>query len=256
MNRRIGFGLTHIATTFFVLTFAAQGLLAFGQTATIKPIHRLGEVASIAIETLPTKTTFPLGGSLDYSGLSIAVTDTAEDTEIITEGFTLAGGDPLLLGTQTITVAYESKQTDFMIDVTNEAAVISEFLTAEQQATSYAVYVMYGIGMNAASDYFNVFYELQAEYGFMASQSKTFLLEHRQHEISGINESGRLVTNTYNDAIGRYNYLAAKTGHPGLTNDATPAWLNPETLVPIAVFAGILIVAGTLYFFIKRKWSL
>ncbi|MFA5235660.1 MAG: bacterial Ig-like domain-containing protein [Bacilli bacterium] len=261
MERSAGFSFKNMRYGLMAIILA----LAFGSFSVIETpdnptpaqtVKKLGEVASIAIETPPTQTKFPLGSEFDFTGLSIEVTDMAADTEIITEGFTLSGGDSLLLGGQTITVAYESAQTDFSIDVTNEAAIISGTLTFEDQATSYAVYIMYGIGMNAASDYFNVFYELQAEYGFMASESKAYFLQNRNHEISGINESGKLVTNTYNDAIGRYNYLAAKTGHPGLTADNTPSWLNAETLVPIAVFTGIVAVAGALYFVIKRKWSL
>jgi hypothetical protein len=243
-----------------VFAVAAVGLFSNNPKTAVSlfshGLKSLGEVASIAIATLPDQTEFPLGSELDYAGLTIEVTDVASEGEIITEGFTLSGGDSLILGHQTITVTYESAQTEFAIDVSNEASVIAGTLTNEQQATSYAVYIMYGIGMNAASDYFNVFYELQDEYGFMDPQSKAYFLENRSHEISGINESGRLVTNTFNDAIGRYNYLAAKTGHAGLTADTTPSWLNADTLVPIFVFGAIIVAAGVFYFIARRKRAL
>jgi len=127
----------------------------------------------------------------------------------------------------------------------------------EQQAVSYARYVMYGIGMNAASNYFNVFFELQEEYGFMVPYSKEYFLENRSHTISGINETGNLVTNTFNDAIGRYNYLAAKAGNAGLTSSSS--WfdgLDFEAIGQFAGFAVIIVGAALLFVYTKKRWSL
>lgn len=125
--------------------------------------------------------------------------------------------------------------------------------SVEQQAVSYAEYIMYGIGMNAANNYFNVFYELSDEYGFMHPDARAYLLANKDHDISGINESGNYVTNSFGDAIGRYNYLAAKTGNPGLTSTGGGISLNTELIGQIILFGGIIIVFGIGYFILKRK---
>jgi|GEM_PF-1261743 len=142
-------------------------------------------------------------------------------------------------------------------DTFGSHALQTPTVTIEQQAVSYAAYIMYGIGMNAASNYFNAFYELQEEYGFMDQDAKAYFLGNRRHEISGINESGNLVTNTFNDAIGRYNYLAAKTGNPGLTNSSS--WfdeLRIDDFGKAAIVVAIVLVAGAIYVYTKKRWSL
>ena len=129
-------------------------------------------------------------------------------------------------------------------------------ISIEAQAVAYGEYVMYGIGMNAASDPFGAFNRLRDEYGYMHAETKQYFLTNKNHEISGINESGRLVTNTFNDAIGRYNYLASRTGNPGLTSGSSSLNLDWGEIGKVALFAGIIIFAGGAYFFVKRKFSI
>lgn len=133
--------------------------------------------------------------------------------------------------------------------------VATPTISVETQAVAYGEYVMYGIGMNAASDPFGAFNRLRDEYNYMHAETKQYFLNNKNHEISGINESGRLVTNTFNDAIGRYNYLASRTGNAGLTSSAASLNLDWGEIGKVALFGAIIISAGGAYFVLKRKFS-
>ncbi len=385
----------------------------------ILSVRASSDISSIDIEHLPYVTTFSLGDTLEYPGLSLLVTYSDTTTTTITSGFSLEGGNNLQLGKQTIFVNYQNQLTSFDIDVTNQGAItkvlvandifISEIislnddlqaieifngtdrninlsdyqlqitdlsnqtvtydftidtvlsyladstyvianemvnsdtvdqvelafsliatktislyhketnqaidiirlddssitdgtqngvadlvnlhlvrgpkitsptsifnwkhwrisdslvtlgqhsmqtpqLSVEQQAISYGEYIMYGIGMNAASDYFNVFYELRDEFNALSNETKQYFLTNKAHPITGINEGGREVTNTFNDAIGRYNYLASKTGNPGLTGDRLGIAINWEQTLPIIIMGAIIVFAGAVYVFFRIKF--
>lgn len=77
-------------------------------------------VESIAIETMPTKTSYVEGETLDTSGLSIKVTMNTGDTEIKTSGFTVdIANVPLTPSMTTATVTYRKKTATFNITVTS-----------------------------------------------------------------------------------------------------------------------------------------
>lgn len=133
--------------------------------------------------------------------------------------------------------------------------LVGPLIDIETQAVAYGRYVMYGIGMNAATDPFGAFARLREEYNYMHSETKQFFLTNKNHQISGINESGKFVTNTFNDAIGRYNYLAARTDNPGLTSTTSSINWDWEEIGKFALFGVIIVIAGGIYVVIKKKFS-
>ena len=81
-------------------------------------------LSSIAIENMPTKTTYQIGDTLDTSGLKLKLTYSDSTTESITTGFTTSGFSSATAGTKTVTVSYGGKTTSF--NVTVESVVIDE----------------------------------------------------------------------------------------------------------------------------------
>ena len=79
-------------------------------------------LSSIAIESMPTKTTYQIGDALDTSGLKLKLTYSDSTTESVTTGFTTSGFSSATAGTKTVTISYGGKTTSFTVTV-EEAAV-------------------------------------------------------------------------------------------------------------------------------------
>lgn len=79
-------------------------------------------LSSIAIENMPTKTTYQIGDALDTSGLKLKLTYSDSTTESVTTGFTTSGFSSATAGTKTVTVSYGGKTTSFTVTV-EEATV-------------------------------------------------------------------------------------------------------------------------------------
>ena len=79
-------------------------------------------LSSIAIESLPTKTTYKIGDTLDTSGLKLKLIYSDSTTESVTSGFTTSGFSSATAGTKTVTVSYGGKTTSFTVTV-EEATV-------------------------------------------------------------------------------------------------------------------------------------
>lgn len=90
-----------------------------GQSASTPTSSRVtSAVESIAIETLPTKTSYVEGETLDLEGLSIKVTMNTGETEIKRSGFTVdIANKPLTVDMTTATVTYRKKSATFSITV-------------------------------------------------------------------------------------------------------------------------------------------
>lgn len=74
-------------------------------------------VAGISIRTMPKKTTYFVGETLNTSGLTLTATYNDGSTETISSGFTC---DPSVLntvGTQTVTVSYGGKSAHFSVTI-------------------------------------------------------------------------------------------------------------------------------------------
>ena len=79
-------------------------------------------LTKIAIESMPSKTVYNIGESLNTSGLKLKLTYSDASTKSVTSGFTTSGFNSSTAGTKTITVSYGGKTTSFNITV-NSAAV-------------------------------------------------------------------------------------------------------------------------------------
>jgi len=127
------------------------------------------------------------------------------------------------------------------VAVPNEVDVPSHALfqptvTPLIQAKAWAHYVMFGAGMNAAGRVEEAFRALEKEYQFMDARSQSILFEQPNTSFQGINERNREDTSTFREAVGRYNYLAARV--PGATGIINP---NPS---PFPINTLILIYLG------------
>ena len=125
-------------------------------------------------------------------------------------------------------------------------------VTPLMQAKAWAHDVMFCAGMNAAGRVEEAFEALETEYNFMDYRSQGLLFEEPSTSFQGINERGRLDTSTFREAVGRYNYLAARV--PGATGLINP---NPS---PFPVNTLILISLGlvglfAIFAFIKSRYQ-
>lgn len=75
------------------------------------------DVKSIAIKTLPAKTTYTDGENLSISGLVLTVNYDKGSSTTIKTGFKVSGYDKTKLGKQTITVQYGGKTTKYTVSV-------------------------------------------------------------------------------------------------------------------------------------------
>ena len=94
--------------------------LYLNSDATLFAQWEASSVSSISIETLPAKTTYKIGDTLDTSGLKIKLTYSDGTTESITNGFTTSGFSSVDAGTKTVTVAYGGKTTSFTVVVESD----------------------------------------------------------------------------------------------------------------------------------------
>jgi len=125
-------------------------------------------------------------------------------------------------------------------------------VTPLMQAKAWAHFVMFGAGMNAAGRVEEAFQALETEYQFMDYRSQGLLFEEPNTSFQGINERGRLDTSTFREAVGRYNYLAARVpGATGLINP-NPSPFPINTLILISL--GLVGLFG-IFAFIKSRYQ-
>lgn len=77
-------------------------------------------LSSITV-TPPAKTTYNVGEELDLTGMTVSKVFDNDETEAITEGYTVTGYDKNQTGTQTITVEYEGCKAEFNVTVLNKS---------------------------------------------------------------------------------------------------------------------------------------
>ena len=125
-------------------------------------------------------------------------------------------------------------------------------VTPLMQAKAWSQYVMFGAGMNAAGRVEEAFRALEAEYNLMDYRSQGLLFEVPNTSFQGMNERGRLDTSTFREAVGRYNYLAARVpGATGLINP-NPSPFPINTLILISL--GLVGLFG-IFAFIKSRYQ-
>lgn len=106
------------------------------------------------------------------------------------------------------------------------------------QAKAWAHYVMFGAGMFAAGRVEEAFRALEKEYEFMDPRSQAILFEQPNTSFEGINERDRLDISTFREAVGRYNYLAARV--PGANGLINPNPASFPILALVLIFLGLL----------------
>ena len=95
-------------------------------------------LSSISIYSLPNKTTYYIGDTLNTTGLKIKLTYSDNSTETVSSGFTTNGFSSSSTGTKTITVSYSGKTTTFNVTVnlpTVSLSSTSKSLTLGDTAT-------------------------------------------------------------------------------------------------------------------------
>lgn len=88
----------------------------------------LPTVRSIAVETLPTKTTYKVLEALDTTGLSIRVTYSDKTEEVLTKGF-VTSYDFSETGRKTVAISYGGRKTSFAVEVTDAGPVKAEIVS-------------------------------------------------------------------------------------------------------------------------------
>jgi hypothetical protein len=127
--------------------------------------------------------------------------------------------------------------------------LMSPVVTPLEQATAWATYVMYGAGMFALGRVEEAFEALRSEYEFMDGMSQRLLFSQPSTTITGINEQGKMSQSTFREAIGRYNYLAARV--PGAIGLSMPSadtfpWLSVlYASLLVMGFVGVIVVLKT-----------
>lgn len=93
------------------------------------------ELRDISISTMPQKTVYEIGESLNTTGLKLKLTYSDGSTETITSGYTVSGFDSSTAGTKTVTVKYGDLSTKFTVTV-NAAEVDGPRVSVESKKAS------------------------------------------------------------------------------------------------------------------------
>ena len=96
--------------------------------------YREAILAGISVKTLPSKTIYTIGDSLDQTGLVITLSFNDGSTEDVTSGFTLSELDSSTTGVKVITVKYANQTTTFEVTV-NASPVRIEILSQPAKVT-------------------------------------------------------------------------------------------------------------------------
>lgn len=125
-------------------------------------------------------------------------------------------------------------------------------LTPLLQAKAWAKDVMFGAGMFAAGRVEEAFRALEREYRFMNVVSQLLLFEEPNTQITGINERGNLDRSTFREAVGRYNYLAARV--PGATGLINPN-PSPFPVITLLIIGGSLVGLFAVFAYVKSRYQ-
>ncbi len=101
---------------------------AEGTSVTLIVSAGLPTVRSIAVETLPTKTTYKVLEALDTTGLSIRVTYSDKTEEVLTKGF-VTSCDFSETGRKTVAISYGGRKTSFSVEVIDAGPVKAEIVS-------------------------------------------------------------------------------------------------------------------------------
>jgi hypothetical protein len=124
--------------------------------------------------------------------------------------------------------------------------------TSLEQAKAWATYVMFGAGMFAAGRVEEAFRALEEQYVWMHETSQLLLFSEPNTQITGINERGNADRSTFREAVGRYNYLAARVpGASGLINPNP----SPFPVLTLSLIGGALMGLFGVFAYIKSRYQ-
>ena len=108
-----------------------------GKTATFTvSVIQIVAMTTISVETMPVKTTYFVGETLDTTGLTLKVTNSDGSTRIISGGFSCIPNKLTTAGTQSITIYYNSAITSFEVTV-NPVTLTGIAVATNPTKTSY-----------------------------------------------------------------------------------------------------------------------
>lgn len=107
---------------------------AEGTNVTLIVSAGLPTVRSIAVETMPTKTTYQVSEALDAAGLSIRVIYSDKTEEVLTKGF-VTSYDFSEKGRKTVAISYGGRKTSFTVEVIETGPVKAEILALPDKQT-------------------------------------------------------------------------------------------------------------------------
>ena len=169
--------------------------------------------------------------SMDHIEITEVMQVFNQDAEISTHAFQRL---PYVINPEATYTSSSWVATPNEVDVPSHA-LFQPTVTPLIQAKAWAHYVMFGAGMNAAGRVEEAFQALEKEYQFMDPRSQAILFDEPNTSFQGINERDRLDTSTFREAVGRYNYLAARVpGANGLINP-NPSPFPIHTLILISL---------------------
>ncbi len=115
-----------------------SGTVNVGETAVTMPIKLTPiKMTGISIKSLPTKTNYYTGDTLDTSGLTLTATYNSGKTETITSGFTCSPTTLNKAGTQAVTVTYNGFTTKFNVSVTQTKATSLSVVTMPNKVSYF-----------------------------------------------------------------------------------------------------------------------
>lgn len=109
-------------------TYAAGGTYSTDANATLYASWKSNTAATltgISVKTMPSKTIYNVGDTLNTANLVIRATYSDGSTKDLTSGFTCSPTKLSTAGTQTITVSYGGKTTTFKVTVNNPVATLT-----------------------------------------------------------------------------------------------------------------------------------
>ena len=193
---------------FFIIALAALIVIVTGAckgtgNGNTEPVT----LESIAVTTLPTKTTYITGEAFDPAGMVVTAyySDGSSATVI---GYTLEGFSSATVGTSTITVSYNGKNTSFNVTVQEMGNIqesIDVAITFNQIADAFpeiAVPDIYLVTRKGKPDSYSI--TLTGEYDFGSIKWYFNGEQLTGNSVSGTNgETLTLNSNTYS-SIGKY----------------------------------------------------
>ena len=141
--------VTQVSGNWGKITYdGVDGWICLDYTTFVSPL-----VSSISVKTMPTKTSYYVGDTLNTSGLILNVNYSNNTTSTISSGFTCSVSTLSTAGTQTVTVTYSGKTTTFNVTV---SAVTLSSISVKSSPTKTSYYV--GDTLNTAGLVLNLTY--------------------------------------------------------------------------------------------------